>query len=415
MLDLIIRNARLTDNSLTDIGIAEGQIRAMQPQLRAPALSELDTREKLTMPAFVNGQLHACKSFWGRLTSQLPADIQALPRFERAHHAKKLYTAEDVFSRVDEVMQLAILHGTCAIRLFGDVDEASGVTAIAGLLQVKQKYAGILTTQVVAFPQDGVLNEHTQAKMEEGMQLGAEIVGGIPWIEPNEAAQQAHVEMCFNLAQRHNVPLHFVCDDVADPTSRTLEMVARETIKRGWQGRVCATQCTALSFYDDGYAAKVIELVKDAGISIFANSHVNLIATDFDDTQHPWPRSITRVRQLLDAGVNLCCGQDDIDNWFYPFGRNDMLEVAQFMAHNGRFAWQGEVNKVIGMVTEMPASALGLKNYGLHIGANANIVILDCKNWHEAIQFQPTKQAVILNGVVRAQTHIKQTLHLEPS
>jgi cytosine deaminase len=122
-----------------------------------------------------------------------------------------------------------------------------------------------------------------------------------------------------------------------------------------------------------------------------------LIATDFEKRQ-PWPRGITRVRELLEAGVPVACGQDDIDNWFYAFGRNDMLEVAQFMAHNGQFAWQGEVDRVLPMVTSIPARVLKLENYGLHPGAPANLVVLAAPDWHQAVQFQAEKTLVILRG-----------------
>ena len=133
-------------------------------------------------------------------------------------------------------------------------------------------------------------------------------------------------------------------------------------------------------------------------MTIFSNSHVSLIATEFDESRHPWPRGITRIHDLLKAEVPVACAQDDIDNWFYPFGRNDMLEVAQFMAHQGRFAWNGAVDQVLPMVTSTPAATLGMDDYGLHVGAKANIVVLDAADWHEAIQFQPNKRFVILNG-----------------
>ena len=411
MLELVLRKARLMGGKVADIGVDDGKIVAIRPNITQKGQRELDTNGRLTLPAFINGQLHACKSFWRRLLKTLPDDIQQLPPFEAAAHVKPLYTKEDVFARVDEVMQLAIQNGTCAIRLFADVDEMSGLNALDGILAIREQYAPLMAVQVVAFPQDGVLNEATQTLMQQAMVRGADVVGGIPWIEPTEAAQRAHVEMCFALAQEFECDLHFVCDDVADPSSRTLEMVARQTLASGWQGRVCATQCAALSFYDDEYAAEVIGLVKQAGITIFSNSHVNLIATEFDERQHPWPRSVTRIRELMAAGVPVAAGQDDVDNWFYPFGRNDMLEVAQFMAHNGRFAWHGDVDNVLPMVTTTPATLFDMQ-YGIHGGADANLVVLDTPDWHSAIQFQPDKRFVILRGKLVAQAQTQTTLTL---
>ena len=146
-------------------------------------------------------------------------------------------------------------------------------------------------------------------------------------------------------------------------------------------------------------------------MTICANSHVSLIATDFPDRQ-PWPRGLTRVRELLAAGVPIACGQDDIDNWFYPFGRNDLLEVAHFMAHTGQFAWQGESDQVLPMVTTVPAQLLGIPNYGLAVGAAANLLVLDAPDWHTALQFQADKRVVILRGTVTAETTRTTLYHL---
>ena len=410
-MHLILHNATLHTGNRVDIAIEDGVITAIEPRIAATAAQKIDVAGGLTLPAFVNGQLHACKSFWRRLLAELPPTVQQLPRFEAAAHVKRLYTPENVFARVDEVMRLAIQNGTCAIRLFSDVDADSGLAALDGLLQIREKYRRWMTVQVVAFPQDGFAAPETMRLMHEALERGADVVGGIPWIERPEAAQQRHVEACFELAQQYDRDLHFVCDDAADPSLRTLEMVARQVLARGYAGRVSATQCAALAVYPDDYAAQVIDLLVAGGITIFSNSHVALIATDFEDRQ-PWPRSITRVRQLLDAGVPMACGQDDIDNWFYPFGRNDMLEVAQFMAHNGRFAWNGEVDRVLPMVTSTPASVLGVERYGLHVGAPANLVVLDAGDWHDAVQFQSAKRFVVLRGEVVAESEHRRQMWL---
>lgn len=402
-MDLLIRNARLHEGAIVDIGIESGVITDMALRLGASADREIDAQGMLTLPAFVNGQLHACKSFWRRLLQRLPPAVQALPRFEAAAHVKRLYTEDEIFERVDEAMRLAIENGTCAIRLFGDVDEDSVLHPVNALLRIREKYAPLMTVQVVAFPQDGVLGASTLALMRQALRAGADVVGGIPWIERTPELQQQHTHMCFALAKEFDCDLHFVCDDVVDPLMCTLEQVAQQTIAHGWQSRVSATQCAALAAYDDAYAAQVIALVRQAAMTIFCNSHVALIATDFAPRQ-PWPRGITRVAELLEAGVPVACGQDDIDNWFYAFGRNDLLEVAQFMAHSGQFAWGGDVNRVLPMVTSTPAQVMKLADYGLHVGAAANLVVLAAADWHTALQMQPEKRYVVLRGRVVVET-----------
>ncbi len=403
-MDLIIRNARLMSGDITDIGIENGYLTKLEPDLELSPKKEMDAQHNLVLPAFVNGQLHACKVFWRRKLQHLAPEIQSLSRFEAAKYVKATYTVDDVFSRVSEVIRLAIISGTCVIRLFADVDETSGLNAVKGLLKIKEVYRHYMDIQVVAFPQDGVFG-NTQTLMQAALDLDVDVIGGIPWIEKDEASQKAHTDMCFELAKKYNKDLHFVCDDTTSAESKTLEYVAKQTIKHNYQGRVAATQCAALSFYNDAYANQVIQLVKEAKITVFSNSHVSLVTTS---EKAPYPRGITRVQELLKAGVAVACAQDDIDNWYYPFGRNDMLEVAQFMTHAGGFGWNPE--KVLPMVTSTPAIALGLKDYGLEVGKAANLVILNAPSWHQALQFQVGRQVILKGDLVAKQNREDQFL-----
>ena len=407
-MNLLIRNARLHSDTVVDIAIDKGLIVKLEPNIPEKSGQEIDAKENLVLPAFVNGQLHSCKVFWRRGLSKLSKNVQALPRFEAAHYVKQNYTVEDVVGRVDDVMRLAILNGTCAIRLFADVDEDSGLVALKGLLEIKKKYSHILTVQVAAFPQDGVFGGQTKILMREAFELGADVVAGIPWIEKTNEAKKAHAEMCFELAKEFDKPLHIVCDDTADKDSKTLETITRQTLLYGFEGRVAVTQCASLAFQDDAYAKEMIGLLKDAGITVFSNSHVSLITTEVE--QEPRPRGITRIQELLKVGVPVACAQDDIDNWYYPFGQNDMLEVAQFMAHSGGFPW-GDYKGVLPMVTDIPARVLGLE-YGLEVGKPANLVLLNANNWHEALQFQADKRVVILRGRVVATTERQETIYI---
>lgn len=408
MMDLLLQNARLLSGEVTDIAIADGYIAAMAPSLEVTAKTCIDARKQLLLPAFVNGQLHACKVFWRRKLAQLPAAVRALPRFEAAQKVKASYSFEDVVARVDEVMRLAIASGSCAIRLFADVDEANGLTAFKSLLEIQRRYSPYMSVQVVAFPQDGVVAKHTQDLMRAALELGADVLGGIPWVEKGQDAKRDHTQMCFDLAEHYHKPLHLVADDTLDPDSRTLEVIAKETLARNLQGQVAVTQCASLAFQDDDYAQYVIALLKEADITVFSNSQVSLVTTEQD--RNPYPRGITRVKELIRAGVNVACAQDDIDNWYYPFGRNNMLEVAQFMTHVGGFGWEPE--RVLPMVTDIAARALGLKDYGLYEGAEANVVSLAVTDWHQALQFQPAASWVILKGRLVARSELKQDLFL---
>jgi cytosine deaminase len=417
-MDVLIRRARLQLGQVVDVGIEDGVIVALEPGITASARLELDASERLTVPAFVNGHLHACKSFWRRPLGLLGfgsgvdfTDPNA--RFAAIAEVKRQYTIEDVLDRADETIKLALKNGTCAVRLFADVDSDAGLRALDGLLRVRDRYRDTLKVQVVAFPQNGVFRHRssTESLLRQALEMNLDALGGIPWLEPTEEAQRAHVDLVLELAQARNLDAHFVLDDTEDPTSRTIEYVAARTIALGLQGRVHGTQANALSYYDDAHAARVIRLVRDAGMTIFSNAHVALVTSGGSGRQ-PAPRGMTRVRELLAAGVPVATAQDDIDNPYYAFGRNDLLEVAQYMAHLGPFAWGAELDRVLEMVTYTPARVMRLEGYGLESGARANILVLDAPSWRDAVQFQVAKSLVVVNGRLVAREERKQELYV---
>ncbi len=402
-MDLLIRNAKLETGETVHIGIEDGFITAIQPEISQTAKLELDAHGQLAIPAFVNGHLHACKSFWREPLAKLALGqnfdfTDAGARFGAVAEVKRHYTPEEVAARAEKNILLALRHGTCAIRLFADVDSDAGLRALEGLLSIREKYREVLTVQIVAFPQNGVFRNRnsTETLLHQALEMDIDALGGIPWLEPSEESQKAHVDLILELAKKNNLDAHFVLDDTEDPTSRSAEYVAARTIEMGLQSRVHGTQANALAFYDDAHAARVIRLLKESGMTIFSNAHVALVTTNL--RHQPAPRGMTRVRELIKAGVPVATAQDDIDNPYYPFGRNDLLEVAQYMAHLGQFAWGDEIERVLEMVTSVPAKVMKLEHYGLVVGCKANVLILNAKNWRDALHYQAEKSLVIVNG-----------------
>ena len=413
-MDVILRNA-LVSGALTDVGIEDGVIAQLEPNLTGSAKLELDAGERLTVPAFVNGHLHACKSDWRAALLKLEPNFDftnMAARFTGIARVKREYTAADVLARAERTVRLAVRHGTCAMRLFADVDADAGLRALEGLLQLKAKYAGVLELQVAAFPQNGVFSasDSTTELMTQAMTMGADVVGGIPWLEPTVDAQRAHIDLVLELARHYAKPAHFVLDDTDDPTSRTAEMVAARVIELGMQGTVCGTQANALAYYDDAHAERVIRLLKAAGMTIFSNAHVALVTAA--QRHQPAPRGHTRILELMRAGVNVATAQDDIDNPYYPFGRNDLLEVAQYIAHLAPLAWGDQVDRTLEMVTSVPARAIGLEGYGLSVSCKANLLVLDASNWFEAVKQQSEKTFVISQGKLVSSSQRSTTLDL---
>jgi cytosine/creatinine deaminase len=396
-MDLILRRVVLPDGRLADVGVQDGGIVAIEESLRESARQEIEADGRLLMPAFVNAHLHACKSFWRQELVKLPPDVQALHRFEALGEVKQAYTPQSVLERGERQIRLAIRHGTGAIRLFADVDDQAGLRAYQGLRQLKAKYP-FMTIQLVPFPQNGFARaEGNRELLRQAVELGADAVGAVPWLEPTRADQLAHAEYCLDLAREFGLPLHAVADDTEDPASQTGADLAALAARYDWP--LLLTQLGSLGFQDDATAARTIELIRTAGATVISNGHIELITNS--SKKQPLPKGNTRVRELLAAGVRVVFAQDDIDNPYYPFGRNDLLEVAHYAAHLNQMAWGDELDTVRLMVTDWPAEALNLPEYGLDVGKRADLLLLDAASWAEAVQFQVAKTAVILGGQVR--------------
>ena len=323
-LDVIVRGANLPDGRRADVGIQDGGILAIEESLPQTARQELDGRGRLLMPAFVNAHLHACKSLWQEELLRLPPDLQAKHRFEALADVKRAYTPESVLARGERLIRLAIRHGTSAIRLFADVDEQAGLRAHQGLLSLKARYP-FMTIQVVPFPQNGFARHPGNRELlRRATELGADAVGAVPWLESTRADQIAHAEYCLALACEFGLPLHAVADDTENPASQTGAELARLAAAADWP--LLLTQLGSLGFQDEATAAQGIADIKAAKATVVSNGHIELITSQA--TRQPWPRGNTRVRELLEAGVRVVFAQDDVDNPYYPFGRNDLLEVA---------------------------------------------------------------------------------------
>ncbi len=427
--DLVIRRAQLRRRAgLVDIGIAGGRIAAVAPKLPSAPEQEIDAAGRLVTEPFVDCHFHIDKSFFGeavdrytyplkplgRPTDQFQGEVRSgMQEYELLHsnvvpieHTwafKRLYTPEEVAARVGRALELALLYGTLAVRMFADVDSFAGLRALEGLLLARQRYGTVMALQVCAFPQEGLLtNPASFELMREAVAMGADVVGGIPFIELDDEAQRRHIDFCFELALQHDRDVHMLCDDAPNPNFRTLEMVAAKTIREGYQGRVSSSHNGALRVYPAAHAARVINLVRQAQMHIVANPHVNALGT------------LTRVEELLAAGVNVCSGQDDLDNFYYPLGRADLLDSMNFMVHMAGLATPEGFETAFDIVTQNGARALKLPGYGLEVGARADLLIFDARNLHDVLQMQADRNYVISRGQVVATTTRQRRVELPP-
>jgi cytosine deaminase len=393
-LDLRICNARLrrSGESLVDIAIAGGRIVAVGEAVGESARDTIDAEGGLVTESFVNPHLHLCKVWTSPMMSEAAlaayhgAEMgKALGAIDMASAVKANYDAAWITPNARRAVALAALHGVLHIRAFADVDSKARLEGVKALIAVREEFRGIVNIQVVAFAQDGIVKEPgAERLMEEAMALGADVVGGIPWIEFTDDDARSHIAFCFNLAVKHDADVSMLLDDAGDPSLRTLEMFATETLGGGWSGRARAHHCRAMALYPAPYLQRLSGVLRKAQISIVSDPHTGPLHA--------------RVRDLIDEGINVCLGQDDISDAYYPFGRNNMLEVAFLAAHLLWMTGRDDLERLYDMTTVAGAKAMNVPHHAVAAGAEANLVVLGEPDVVEALRFHATPRHVVSHG-----------------
>ena len=393
--DVLIKNARTrtSNGELLQIAIKDGKIQKIAAQVDGEARQVVDAGGRLVTESFVNGHLHLCKVYTlmmmddealGAYTGESMGG--AMTAIELAARVKEKYDESWIIENVRKAVDLAVRFGNTHIRAFADTDTKARLEGVKALIRAREEYKDRVEIQVVAFPQDGVVRDPgAEVYIEEALKLGADVVGGIPWIEYTDADAQEHIDRMFALAKKYNKDVSMLIDDAGDPTLRTLEMLAVKTIKEGWEGRVTAQHSRAMALYPEPYYRKIEALLKRAKIGVVSDPQTGPL--------------YARVKSLYKAGVRIALGQDDIADAYYPFGRNNMLEVAFLAAHLMWMTSREEMEVLYDLITTNAAEALNIQNYGLKEGCNADLVILDAGSVWEAIWNHEAPLYVFKNGV----------------
>jgi cytosine deaminase len=407
MTDLLIRNARPWGEAGTrDLAITgECFVAAGGAPVRT-----IDAGGRLVVAGFVEPHIHLDKAFI-RPEVRVNRSGTLMEAIEIIWEKKARYTVDEVAARAERVIESAAAHGVTRLRSHVDVDNIGNLVPCEGVAKARERCRDIADVQIIAFPQEGILkNQGTERMLWEAMDRGATVVGGMPFNEPSPEHSRRHIEIAFEIAKARDADIDMHVDETDDPTARTLEMLADATIKHGWEGRVTAGHTCAMAGYPDDYARAVIAKVKAAGLHMICNPATNLMIQGRGD-QQPKRRGITRVRELMDAGVNVSFGQDCVDDAFYPFGRVDPLEVALIMAHAAHLGQPTEIDAVFGMMTDGAATVMRLTDYGFSPGALGDLVILDAQTPVEAIAKRADPLTVIKRGRVVAETKTTRQLH----
>ena len=413
MLDLIIRNANLPDGRTgIDIAIANGVIADVAVKLDAKATREIDATGRLASPPFVDSHFHLDSTLtYGQ--PRVNASGTLLEGIKLWGELKPDLTVENIKARAVKQCHWAIARGTLAIRSHVDISD-DRLRAVKALLEVREEIKPYIDLQLVAFPQDGYLRYPGSAdNLKRALDLGVDVIGGIPHFERTMADGAASVKTLCELAAERGLRVDMHCDESDDPQSRHIEMLIFQTQRLGLQERVTGSHLTSMHSMDNYYVSKLIPLMAEARVHVVANPLINITLQGRHDS-YPKRRGMTRVKELMEAGINVAFGQDaQMDPW-YSFGSHDMLEVAHMGLHVAQMTGVDQMQQIYEAVTYNGAKVMGLEGYGLEPGCRADIVILQAADIHEALRLKPARLFVIRRGKIVAQTQpVVSRLELE--
>jgi cytosine deaminase len=413
MFELLVKNATLPDGrSGIDIACNKGEIVALENGISAEAKVTIDAKGWLVAPPFVDPHFHMDATL-SLGNPRMNVSGTLLEGIALWGELKKLQSIEDIVERALKYCDLATSMGIGAIRSHVDTcdDELKGVQA---LLEVREQVKDYIDLQLVAFPQDGVLRDPTALENTiRALDMGVEIVGGIPHFERTMQQGADSVKLLCELAAERGLMVDMHCDESDDPLSRHIETLAYETKRLGLQGRVAGSHLTSMHSMDNYYVSKLIPLIVEAEVHAIPNPLINIMLQGRHDT-YPKRRGQTRVRELRDAGITVGFGSDCVMDPWYSLGRADMLDVAVMGLHVGQLSSREDMAWCFQAVTENSAKIMGLDGYGIAVGCNANFNILQAQNSIEAVRLRAHRINIIRQGrVIASNGAISTDLFLE--
>ena len=407
-LDLIVRNARLPGHTdLTDIAVQDGMFAQIAPQIAESAAREIDAGGRLVSPPLIDCHVHLDAVLTvGQPRHNLSGTL--IEGIQIWSERKPTLTHEDVKRRATEAIKWEVAQGALFIRSHVDVCDPN-LIALRAMLEVQQEVKDICELQIVAFPQDGILSfPNGKDLMDEAMNLGANVVGGIPHYEWTREMGVEDVNIAFELARRYNRDIDCHCDETDDPHSRFTEVMAANTMQQGWEGRVTVSHCTAMHSWDNAFAFKMIRLLARGRLNVICNPYDNIILQGRFDT-YPKRRGMARLKELLQAGVNVSLGHDSIMDPWYPLGRGDMLAAASLALHIAQMSGHDEIATMYDLITTNAARTLNVTDrYGIEEGKPASFIVVDAVDPHDALRLVPARLHVVKDGRVVASTSPSQ-------
>ena len=393
-MEITIHNAIL-DTTLKPVSlrICDGKITSVSSNEIPAGFRSIDAKGAMVSPAFIETHFH--------VENALIWDVDNLNKSGTLREAIDIYadikvnlTIRNIVDRATQTINEAIANGTLWMRNHVDIDQYAKLDLLAGVVAAREKFKDVFDLQIIAFPQHGLANNPEAVEL-----MWEAMVGGMPHGEKDMDDAAKHIEIAFEIAKKKGVNIDMHIDETDDPNWRSLELLAEKTIDEKYQGRVTAGHCTSMAGWDQETLNRVIDKVKKAGITVVSNTPINLLLQGRGD-EIPVRRGIARIAELIEAGVNVCVGQDDLMNMFYPFGCMDTLEVANIACHAGHLTSPAQIQTAFNMPRYNAAKNIGLENYGIFEGADANLVLMNASSSVEALRRKPQRLLVMRQGEI---------------
>jgi cytosine deaminase len=393
--ELKIRNARLLDKAGTfDIDIGNGTIKRLEPASGADTDDEIDASAGLVTQSYVDTHFHLDKvlsrDHFGALSPE--------EAFAHARDVKTKFTVDDVTNRASRALEMAVAQGIGKMRAQVDVDFATKLVSLEGILRARENFKDFIDIEIVAFPQEGIVTDpEAPALLREAISMGADLLGGLPEFERSLEDQVTHVNTILDIAEEKGVGVDMHCDYMDRPELKTLEMITDLTIERGLQGKVAVNHCNALATYADEEAKRVIDKVVAANIDVSVLPVANLQMLG-GTGRTPVNRGSSRIKELLDAGVNVAAGADNMYDIWFRFSRMDPIETGYITCLSGGMKTDDEVREAFNMVTTRGSRLMGDWHQGVQVGAPANLVVHTAGNLVDLFRNLPGRRLHIKNG-----------------
>ncbi|WP_426711075.1 cytosine deaminase [Cetobacterium sp. SF1] len=388
MEKILYKNARLKGmEEVQDLYIENGIFKEIGKELekKYSEVKIIDLDGYLTIPPYIDPHIHLDYVYTARRPGANNNTGTLFEGIQRWSETKSSMTKEEIKERAKIAIKKQMLHGTQYMRTHVDVTDPN-LTALKAILELREEMKDLIEIQIIAFPQEGMYSYKDGDKLvEKALQMGADVVGAIPHFEFTWELGEKSIKKTVELAKKYNKLIDVHCDETDDPNSRFLELLAGEVYMNDMGEKTTASHTCAMGSYDNAYAFKLFRLLKLSNINIIACPTENIHLQGRYDT-YPKRRGLTRVKELNDAGINVCFAQDSMSDPWYPLGNGNLMTILDFGIHIGHMMTFEEIINSLDLITVNSAKTLHIQDrYGIEVGKEANFIVLDAKNEFDAI------------------------------